>query len=214
MFISLDIESFGKPPNGALASLGLYVSHGEEEKDPDLNRMFHVAVDAGTTNMEFYASTIYWWLSQSEFSRNALKTNLKPVKKAFEEIREFVKFWVKGNNNWTVWAHNFDFEIVNSCYRINGVKCPWHYKQQRDLRTLVDISGLKKFHKSGSEEEHHAGYDAFNQARDIVSAFEIINGRNRVGSSPEERIKAMSDRSAKNRENTVDKSLSRIVSNL
>ena len=89
--------------------------------------------------------TLKWWSKQGEAAQEAL--NINSVDSTAAALRDF-NTWLEsidfereqsynGMIN-TVWANppQFDLIILDHAYRLEGIKKPWHYRQERCSRTV------------------------------------------------------------------------------
>lgn len=89
-------------------------------------------------------ATMMWWATQDKSTRDtvfgdAQQTEREPLFHCLEELSSFFGRFPKKKK---VWAKppSFDLEILQHAYRVLGLPCPWHYSEERDLRTLLDMT--------------------------------------------------------------------------
>ena len=79
-----------------------------------------------------------------------------------------------------VWGNGatFDCTILRNTYQRHNIECPWAFWAERDLRTIVDVSGLNKWDvpKPDGFIAHHAEWDAKYQAAILLVALATLKG--------------------------------------
>ena len=173
---SLDLETLSTKPTAAILSIGVYDLNIVEAEQPDEDRMFYmnVSLDSCLTNgLSIDESTFRWWLGQSDDARAAL---FEPNPVTLEVLGDSLGKWFRSrlNGPYRVWAHaTFDFPILDNALRSVGSTTPWHFTSLRDLRTVFDGKKLHDY-KNSAPQNHHAGWDAFNQGRRLLDAFRLM----------------------------------------
>jgi len=165
---SLDLETFGKGPLACIVAIGCV------EFCPTSNVIldrFYTPVDAESSvayGGQMDASTVLWWLKQSEEAREAITVEgALPIQMACVALSEWMA--PEGDHkNVAVWGNGavFDNVIMASAYRNAGIIQPWIYKHDmcgRTLRALRDLIGVDV--TAGAIEPadaiaHHALHDA------------------------------------------------------
>jgi hypothetical protein len=134
--IMLDLETMGKKSNSALVSIGAVefnLMTGET------GREFYKVIDLQScldVGLKVEASTIYFWLQQSETAR-------KRICEKGEEISSVLI----GFNTWMldcvdkvkIWGNGvrFDIGILEDAYVACQFNTPWYFRSEMDVRTLV-----------------------------------------------------------------------------
>ena len=168
----LDIETMGRAPNGALASVGIvkFQPFGDLLADP-----FYIRIrleDQMELQREFNAQTIIWWLSQErEAQKELIGEGRVSLQEALNQIINYV-----GNNNWPCWAYGstFDHTILQSSYDCLTMKNPFHYRQQVCMRGLVKLAGVECPEVPGIA--HNAIDDAIRQAKWLQACMKKLKG--------------------------------------
>lgn len=168
--IMLDLETMSTAANAAIVSIGACANDGRAD--------FYCRVDLATcmqAGLKVDASTIQWWLRQSEEARAALLVDVRPLRHALllfahwlgqsihtksepgEKYRQSVEC--------ELWAFpaQFDVTILNEAYRALGMKEPWHYRAPRCLRTAAALAPQVERVSTGVA--HDALADAKSQMR-------------------------------------------------
>lgn len=168
--VMLDFETLGNGTNKCICQVGaVYFNNitGELGKELKLN------IDAVSHELlggRVDASTVYWWLKQSEEARNSIiKGELKPIREAFVELNDFLK-----DSN-RIWSHaTFDFVTLQETCKQLGIKPLFKYKNGLDLRTLVYLASVKVdfFKREGTH--HDALSDCKHQIKYCVAALNAV----------------------------------------
>mgnify|MGYP001229651986 CR=1 FL=1 len=163
--ISLDIETMSTQPNAAIASIGAcrFDPHGHGIGD-----RFHIHISLVNNQRHgrvIDAGTVLWWLNQGDDARRTLlagQEDAAPLITALDAFADFVRdtgpepeIWVNGAS--------FDLPILATAYHGLGMAQPWHFWQERDLRTLKSLNKGARIERAGIH--HTALDDACHQAR-------------------------------------------------
>lgn len=156
--LMLDLETMGNEPGSAIVEIGaVYFSRSGE-----IGERFQVRIsleDCMREGLTVNASTINWWLTQSEEARRRITecefTRMVPtsLRQALEAFHLFYK------PRTLVWSHaTFDFVLLQAAYRKLGGLSPMDYRCARDLRTLLDLAriDITKIPRVGT---HHSAID-------------------------------------------------------
>lgn len=170
--VMLDLETMGNGNNAAIVSIGAVQFDSDTlELAP---REFYACVDLGTSMAsggEVTASTIMWWLEQSDAARKALKgTNPLGITEALRVFSDWC-------GNKPIWgnASTFDNVILRNAYDRIGMKCPWHFTKDRCYRTMKNMFPAVPT-PPANEEKHNALADARWQAEHLINILRHIRG--------------------------------------
>lgn len=163
--IMIDIETMGVRPSSSILSIGAV-----EFNETKLSGTFSVRIslqsclDAGLT---VDASTIQWWMGQSEAARNTLlNAKATPLAEALSLLGAAF-LW----KNKPVWCNglNFDLPILEHAHHVTGKHVPWEYYNGRDYRTVKNLfpKGLVQQVEVKPEVAHDALQDAIAQAKTL-----------------------------------------------
>lgn len=169
MELMIDLETMSNTPDSAIVALGavpfdsshIYPSH-----------LFYATVDLedamryGSVN----ASTILWWLQQSQESRyeithpkyRMLVTMLLDFSFYYKQVEEELKTKIVG-----VWGNGAEFDnvILTHAYKSINHPTPWKYYENRCYRTLKKLYPQIPFLQYSDQfVGHRADHDAINQA--------------------------------------------------
>jgi hypothetical protein len=165
--IMFDLETFGVKPGCIVPSIGAVLFdqkgvHDEFEVHID-------PVDCERYGLVAQASTVMWWLEQSDAARNAIMMGkklslidaLNRLDKAFD--------WKKVSNVWCNGA-SFDFPILHHLYEVVGrTRGPWEFWNEMDMRTIKNLVPKSAFNKLKVQPTvaHSALADAHAQAETL-----------------------------------------------
>lgn len=168
--LMLDIETMGVEYDAAIIQIGAcYFNRytGEISKVFCENINLKESVAKGFTVNK---STEEWWQQQNQDILNDILTNNKSPEMVADNFANFL-----GNpyrRGLSVWSHaTFDFVLVNNFLKAFGKK-PMNYKSAKDIRTLVDLSGINlNNYDWGAGKTHNALDDCKFQVQYCVDAF-------------------------------------------
>lgn len=170
--IMVDLETLSSSPTAAIIQIGAVVFNIKE-----LGPVFKVTIDlqSAMANGEVSASTLRWWMSQSDKARESVMNGDPSLFDALTSFRRWVLYQAgisshsygdEAKNEFKFWAHaTFDFPILESASRSSNVALPYHHRQCRDLRTLEEFYGNRIEWPSRAGVHHDALDDAIYQAR-------------------------------------------------
>lgn len=148
----IDIEALGKKNRGAITQIGACFFNrctGEIGEKFLINIRIQDCLDKG---LQVDGETLKWWFEQT--NRSWLE-NPVDLGKALQELRNFYYL----NKKAQVWSHaTFDIPMLENAYNTIGQRLPFSYRQLRDIRTLVDLSGLHT-KKEKRDPKTHNGLD-------------------------------------------------------
>ena len=171
MHIMIDLETMGTTPGCPILSIGAvtFDANGVRENP------FYSAIKL-PDNPTVSASTLLWWLNQSEEARHTLIDDQEAALSVEEALKSFYTWvdeslrdaWVGG-----VWANgaSFDLPIIEHAMRDVGVDVPWPFYMHRCFRTMkslpgADAAGVKPEFEGTA---HNALDDAIHQAEWLIN---------------------------------------------
>lgn len=157
MNVMIDLETFGNKPGAVIVALGA-VKFGPE----GLGETFYTRIDPESCvalGMTLDASTVQWWLGQSEEARLEIK---KPGRSVDEALKNF-SYWL-GDDRALMWGNGaaFDNVILAAAYQKAGIAVPWKFWNDRCYRTVKALRPDVPLIKQGVA--HNALDDACSQA--------------------------------------------------
>lgn len=129
--LSIDIETMGKAPNGAIVAVG-----GRLFNKDEMGKGFEVYIEANSAQKfgTVDDSTMQWWSKQDhEVYQRAFNGRILSPDAALR----FLKF-VEETQPEQIWAYppQFDIVIMQSWFERIGLKWPFHYRAERCARTM------------------------------------------------------------------------------
>ena len=141
--VMLDLETMGKKSNSALVSIGAVEFNLETG---ETGREFYKIIDLQScldAGLEVDASTIYWWLQQSQVARDTIcKNKLIPLQTALHMFSVWIQDCIQDVNIWGNGAR-FDIGLMEDAYiacGYNNNTMPWYFRSEKDVRTLVGFA--------------------------------------------------------------------------
>lgn len=131
------------------------------------------AVDAGRT---MSASTVEWWMKQSDEARRAMITNTIPHRMAMNKFSQWLTnqpfrplhVWAKGPT--------FDIQIAKSAFAGCNLMWPFKFWEERCVRTIEDLAWPNGDKPSIIDGVHHNAIDdAKFQAQTVQEGFRILH---------------------------------------
>ena len=180
--LMIDLETMGTSPNGAIVAIGARyfdLSTGMPGQAYYMPVSLSSSVDAG---MEMETGTVQWWMAQSAEARDAwMSPECVELRLALLGLMEFINACAgKKTEPWGNGA-SFDLSIIRRAYDLCGLKCPWHYSKERDVRTLVNLArragvDVKRGQVQRRGPAHHALADCDYQIEYCSLAWQVLMG--------------------------------------
>lgn len=169
--VMLDLETMGNKPGAAILAIGAV----KFNQGGILDR-FYCAIDLQSclnAGLKIDASTVMWWLNQSDEARAALhQDRTYHISEALIMFRRWL--WVNvdsglipGQFEFNVWGNGADFDnaMMACAYAAIGEELPWKFWCNRCYRTLKSMSSIK-IERRGTH--HNALDDAESQALHLL----------------------------------------------
>ena len=164
--VMLDIETMGNTSDAAIIAIGACYF------DPltgQIGDKFYEKVNLESSvecGGKIDASTVLWWLQQSEGARGEFKDNhtAARVEVVLSNFSNFIK------SNAIVWGNGISFDnvIVKRAYERNALPVPWKFWNEHDVRTVVAMGKMfgidPKRDMPFNGDKHNALADAIHQA--------------------------------------------------
>ena len=175
--LMLDLETMGTNTNAPIVVIGAVFF---DPQTGEIGPTFYIVIslaDAMTTGAVPDGSTIEWWLAQSSEARSAILVDQVKLKDALLRFREFISEH-SDEKFVQVWGNGatFDNTILRRSYERQGITCPWHYCNDRDVRTIVELGKTIDFDaKTAIPFEgvrHNALDDALHQAKYVTATIQ------------------------------------------
>lgn len=166
--IMVDLETLGTTHDSVITQIGACYF---DRLTGDINSETLLNVEIGScikSGMKVTAGSIKFWLEHKPtFLDNAI-----PIEKALSIFGEFVG---KGS---LIWCHaTFDAVILANAYHMIDQGIPFSYRNIRDIRTLVDLSGYIREKKDDNKDlkTHDALEDCKFQVKYCVECFNLLS---------------------------------------
>ena len=165
--VMLDIETMSNTPDAAILSIGAVEFDLGEKR---LGEEFYTVIDlasAVASGGEMNASTVIWWMKQTEAARNLFSQPALPITVALNEFSEWMQ--KRGDKkDIRVWGNGaaFDNVIMVAAYKRLGLEPPWMFWNDRCYRTIKNLFPKIKAGRIGVH--HHALDDARTQAMHLI----------------------------------------------
>ncbi|HEC2095406.1 TPA: 3'-5' exoribonuclease [Klebsiella oxytoca] len=179
--LMIDLKTMGNKPNAPIVSIGAVFF---EPSTGELGEEFYRVVSL-KSSMEAGSipdpDTIMWWMQQSEEARSAIsdKNAAMAISTALIQLVEFIR----GNSEpgrVQVWGNGatFDNVIMRASYDRVDIPCPWHFANDRDVRTIVELGraiGINPRRDIPFEGDmHNALADAKHQAKYVSAIWQRL----------------------------------------
>jgi exodeoxyribonuclease VIII len=161
----VDIETISSKPDAAVLAIGACVFTLDT-----IGETFEVIIDAKRAVQygREDQSTRDWWASQDPHVRARMFGGTVDPVDAAQRFAEFVK----RERVREVWANapTFDCIILRHFFERTGVACPWHFRDERCARTVMNEAkeyGLNYSRAYADAKAHDALSDAIAQAKAV-----------------------------------------------
>jgi len=166
--IMIDLETLGTQPGSIILSIGAVrfdLTHG-------ITGEFYTNIDVEDSQrhgLTLTASTVVWWMTQSDEARKALASAKRPLRDALERFTKWAR--PEDFRNAPImfpidelWGNGSDFDnaLLASAYKAAGLGVPWSYRANRCYRTMWSMFPEVPFEKPATA--HNALEDARAQA--------------------------------------------------
>tara|TARA_B100001059_G_C17766071_1_gene545625 strand:+ start:812 stop:1396 length:585 start_codon:yes stop_codon:yes gene_type:complete len=179
--IMLDLETMGKGSNAAIVSIGAVFFN---PLTGELGEKFYerIWLESAEKYGEIDASTVVWWLGQSDEARSEINHDKSVgLKEALRGFSNFVIDNAEAFNKIRVWGNGctFDNVILSNAYKSVELSKPWSYAGDMDVRTIVEL-GRKLLNFDPKKdmpfegEKHNALADAIHQAKYVSAIYQKL----------------------------------------
>lgn len=173
--VSLDLETLGSGPHAAVVAIGAAEFIPATGKILDTFYAAITAESAVAIGGRIEPNTVMWWFEQEEAARLEL---VKADMTATDALRQFAK-WLPSKS--LVWGNGsgFDNARLREAYWDADIPCPFHFRDDMDLRTLrqaTEVLGVAANVEPTARvgTHHNALDDAMFQAHLISSFFRAM----------------------------------------
>lgn len=166
--IMLDLETMGNGSNAAIVSIGAVEFTPSAGALGCTDQEFEAVINLNSSAYygEMDASTVQWWLQQSEEARHIFNKDVKkfPLKEALENFNRWLLFFGE-KNDIQIWGNGsgFDNVILTNAFKACRIKPNFSHWNDRDVRTIVEmgrsILGINPKETLTREGVHHSALD-------------------------------------------------------
>lgn len=170
--VMIDLETLSLSSKAVILSIGAV-----EFCELGILDSFYVNVDPTSCEaigLDIDASTVMWWLKQSEKARNAFNSpapvSIDIALRRFSDWYGFdatIPVWGNGANTDNVW--------LSAAYKAAKIAIPWRYTANRCYRTM--IASLPRINVPDIGIAHNALDDAKYQAEKLIEAWKLLKQR-------------------------------------
>lgn len=167
--VMVDLETLGNRSNSVIISIGAVAF--DLDKSETFTDTFYSVVEAQScvdAGLQMDASTVLWWMKQSDQARKAFEAIGSPI---YDTLLGFANWYPKGAKFWGNGA-TFDNVILSNAYAACKMKKPWGYADDRCYRTVKTLYPDVKAERVGTY--HNAVDDAVTQAKHLVAILNIF----------------------------------------
>ena len=138
--VMVDIETMGTKSGSVILSIGAVqfdLKTGETGKTFEINISMDDSIKHG---LKTDVSTIIWWMKQSDEARKRFTD--RPGVGLIGALHMFSDFILKcGGEECEIWGNSarFDLGLLQDAYNKIDTKIPWHYRNERCVRTLYSL---------------------------------------------------------------------------
>lgn len=176
--VMLDLETMSTQNNAAITSIGACFF---EPTTGEIGTTFYMPVNLESAAHfgVIDAKTVLWWLKQSDCARHELtKENRAPLHFALESFKRFI---ADSTGKVEIWGNGIGFDnvILANAFNACGIKLPWHFSNDRDVRTIVALGKAllgydPKNEMAFSGTAHNALDDAIHQAKYVSAIYKKL----------------------------------------
>lgn len=138
--IMIDLETLGTCPGSIILSIGAV----RFDLDHGVTGEFYTNInvkDSQRHGLKLDASTVVWWMTQSDEARKALASAKRPLRDALEGFTEWARpedFSGLLEPIDELWGNGSDFDnaLLARAYEATGMVVPWSYRANRCYRTM------------------------------------------------------------------------------
>ena len=180
--LMLDIETLGVSMDAPLISIGAVFFEPLTGKCGD--EFYRVITLSSALENSFVdPKTLQWWMIQSDSARAVFNDpSAVDLHEALQEFSLFVRS--RSNDDVQVWGNgaSFDNAILAAVYRKHAQNIPWRFRNDRDVRTIVELAkSLKNIDVRANfsinvTDAHHALRDSKFQVAYVSAAFRALAG--------------------------------------
>ena len=178
--VMIDLETMGTKPGSLILAIGATFFDSATELVEHKEDGFYVNIDLQSgldTGLTIDASTMWWWLGQSDAARaRLLESDSVHIARVLVMLTKFLNSKGKDVKVWGNGA-SFDITLLEIAYLKCNLEIPWKFWNVRDCRTVEDLAskvGINKeeFERKGTH--HDALENAIYQAEYIGGMYRAL----------------------------------------
>lgn len=171
--VMLDLETMGNKPFAPVVAIGAvrFDMGTPARNDASMAAdMFYQTITLESCmeiGLKPDASTILWWLEQSDAARAMFKD---PSALPLPQVLDMFTDWLNSRPD-KLWGNSarFDCGILEAAYRACGKIVPWEHWNERCYRTIKSTPMAKEIKLVRTGVHHNALFDAVSQANHLVA---------------------------------------------
>lgn len=173
--VMIDIESLSTSPNATILTIGALKFNRKDRLKPlEQYDKFYIRVNIKSCEdigCHIDPKTIDWWNEQKSTVRYEAIEN--PDRVSIKDALYSLSNWI--GNSKIIWANSpsFDCVILEYAYKQCRMEVPWKWWLTRDVRTILDLAGIRK-NDLPNEGEHHALHDCYQQLIGVKRALKKL----------------------------------------
>lgn len=176
MDVMIDLETLNVSPNAAIISIGAVKFDIDGTRLEDQMFYASISVDSNTrANRSIDESTLMWWMQQSPEAQKVFTEPKCDLQDALENFTDWFNMAPYGECVWSNGA-SFDIPMMIDAYAQLGQKTPWKFWDERCMRTLKNLPGMKAVKVAKNPNAHNALSDAIYQAELTQAMWKKLNG--------------------------------------
>ena len=140
----MDIETLGTRTDAVVLSVALTTFTQAEGVLDNFETVLDVDTQIKNFERTVDFDTVHFWMAQSENARKKAFSDIRdPLSRGISALVGFFHRHRVDSDPLPVWSMppSFDATILGNLITKVGYDLPWHYRELRDLRTLVDATG-------------------------------------------------------------------------
>lgn len=173
----LDLETLGTSHDALIVQIGVCFFDPETGEIGSTFETTVMPLSDYAGKFSINHETVMWWLSQSPEAQVAIRYPDVALHEALLHLKTFLHAQSSEGPD-EIWCHaSFDAPILKHAYSALGIKFPVHYKNFRDIRTLLALSGYDKDHSPTVGVSHTALDDCRTQVGYCVAAMKKLKNQ-------------------------------------
>lgn len=173
--VMLDLETLSTRPNAVITVIGAvkFTRKGNLQPLEKLDTFYRRINIQSCINigLRIDKNSLDWWNQQDKNIKYEAIDN--PDRVSLEEALNEFKTWFGRCEK--IWGNGDDFDctILGEAYTRANMETPWKFWNTRDVRTLFDLGGIRKYDLPDNN-EHHALHDCYRQIVGVKRALKNL----------------------------------------